>query len=188
MTTGGGDLPAIRGQIRTGRLGDLDEKRSAYDSRGAPHGMVRFARGPTDDLNGREDMCREHDRLGAWGLLIDAPWRSYRLQPDHAQARRGRRTTYLRGRRLRRGNAGGGDQRIGTRTTLARCGEPPQALGRTRERDRAGRTGKAGRSRAGRRLTGFFIGRVLRDDTASMIAMFYRQAEYNKPCKPVKHY
>jgi hypothetical protein len=38
---------------------------------------------------------------------------------------------------------------------------PRQQFGRTRDRDRAGSIGRAGRSKAGKRLAGFFIGRFL---------------------------
>ena len=47
-------------------------------------------------------------------------------------------------------------------TPLTRKGwESDQQLGLARHRERAGRTGKAGRSRAGKRLADFFIGSLL---------------------------
>ena len=43
-----------------------------------------------------------------------------------------------------------------------------QQLGLTRERARAGRTGSAGRARAGKRLTSFFIDRLLSGDNHTL--------------------
>jgi hypothetical protein len=45
--------------------------------------------------------------------------------------------------------------------SLTQRGDPAQQLGRIRERERAGSIGRAGRSRAGPRLLGFFIGKLL---------------------------
>jgi hypothetical protein len=53
----------------------------------------------------------------------------------------------------------GGYQRIRGVPPLHGEATPRQQLGRTRKRDRAGSTGRAGRSRAGKRQAGFFIGR-----------------------------
>jgi hypothetical protein len=44
---------------------------------------------------------------------------------------------------------------------LGKAVDPVQQLGLTKERDRAGGTGRAGCSKAGKRLANFFIARLL---------------------------
>jgi hypothetical protein len=55
-----------------------------------------------------------------------------------------------------------GDRDLGGLLRLqSREASPPQQLGRAKDRDLAGSTGRAGRSSAGKRLTGIFIGGFL---------------------------
>jgi hypothetical protein len=58
---------------------------------------------------------------------------------------------------LLRGDASGGIRRRGTGRPLPREATQGQQLGRAMDRERAGSMGRAGRSSAGKRLTGFFI-------------------------------
>jgi hypothetical protein len=72
-----------------------------------------------------------------------------------------RETPSGRDRRLHRELPTWGSSRGGPVLALPRQMTPRQQLGRARDRDWAGGTGRAGWSRAGTRLAGFFIGSIL---------------------------